>query len=101
MQVRTTSFSKLSKYVFLVRGIIAIAFGAPAPWLSLGITLTFLVYLFGAYRLDQRDRLQWLLPCAIPNRMAGHVRWSKASWAFWQASSPLLAGASPPSRFFS
>jgi len=35
--------------MFLVRGIIAIVFGVLALVLSPGITLTFLVYLFGAY----------------------------------------------------
>ncbi len=37
--------------MFLVRGIIAIVFGVLALVLSPGITLTFLVYLFGAYAL--------------------------------------------------
>ena len=36
---------------FLVRGIIAIVFGVLALVLSPGITLTFLVYLFGAYAI--------------------------------------------------
>src|SRR6266852_5312612 len=35
--------------MFLIRGIIAIVFGVLALVLSPGITLTFLVYLFGAY----------------------------------------------------
>ena len=37
--------------MFLVRGIIAILFGVLALVLSPGMTLTFLVYLFGAYAL--------------------------------------------------
>jgi uncharacterized membrane protein HdeD (DUF308 family) len=37
--------------MFLVRGVIAILFGVLALVLSPGITLTFLVYLFGAYAL--------------------------------------------------
>ena len=37
--------------MFLIRGIIAIVFGVLALVLSPGITLTFLVYLFGAYAL--------------------------------------------------
>ncbi len=37
--------------MFLVRGIIAIVFGVLALVLSPGITLTFLVYLFGAYAI--------------------------------------------------
>ena len=37
--------------MFLVRGIIAIVFGVLALVVSPGITLTFLVYLFGAYAI--------------------------------------------------
>ncbi len=50
MQVVQQAFQSY-RSMFLVRGIIAIVFGVLALVLSPGITLTFLVYLFGAYAL--------------------------------------------------
>ena len=48
MQVAQQALQSFRK-MFLVRGIIAMLFGVLALVLSPGITLTFLVYLFGAY----------------------------------------------------
>jgi uncharacterized membrane protein HdeD (DUF308 family) len=48
MQVAQQALQSFRR-MFLVRGIIAIVFGVLALVLSPGITLTFLVYLFGAY----------------------------------------------------
>jgi uncharacterized membrane protein HdeD (DUF308 family) len=48
MQIAQQAFQSYRR-MFLIRGIIAIVFGVLALVLSPGITLTFLVYLFGAY----------------------------------------------------
>src|SRR5215470_15156791 len=50
MQVVQQAFQSYRR-MFLVRGIFAFVFGVLALVLSPGMTLTFLVYLFGAYAI--------------------------------------------------
>src|SRR6266567_2725118 len=85
--------------VFLFRGILAILFGIVAlVWP--GITLLFLVYLFGAYAL-----IGGIFATATALRFTHERGWAlllvEASWASWQASSPLSGRASQPSSFSS